>query len=94
MTIPKTLFGLLVKNEGNDYSDFTMDFESMDPYLEAGDLEIPELESGQVLIKVRMAAINPSDRVFIKGAYGQPRVKGIAAGFEGVGDVVAVGGGV
>jgi NADPH:quinone reductase-like Zn-dependent oxidoreductase len=94
MTLPNALFGLMVKNEGNDMSDMSMDFDSMAPYLEPGDMEIPELQSGQVLIKVRMAAVNPSDRVYLKGAYGQPRVKGIAGGFEGVGDVVAVGSGL
>ncbi len=94
MAVPDTLFGLLVKNEGHDFSDMSMDFDSMDPYLEAGEIEIPELKAGQVLIKVRMAAINPSDRVYIKGGYGQGRIKGIAGGFEGVGDVVAVGSGL
>jgi NADPH:quinone reductase-like Zn-dependent oxidoreductase len=29
-----------------------------------------------VLVKVRMASVNPSDLYFIKGEYGQPRVKG------------------
>ena len=36
-----------------------------------------------------MASINPSDLHYIKGEYGHPRVKGAAAGFEGVGEVVA-----
>jgi NADPH:quinone reductase-like Zn-dependent oxidoreductase len=40
-----------------------------------------------------MAPINPSDVAFIAGAYGQPRVAGVPAGFEGVGEVVASGGG-
>ena len=34
--------------------------------------------------------VNPSDLAFIQGGYGQPRVKGAPAGFEGVGEVVAV----
>ncbi|MEQ8737418.1 MAG: zinc-binding dehydrogenase, partial [Hoeflea sp.] len=33
-------------------------------------------------------SVNPSDIYFIKGEYGQPRIKGAAAGFEGVGEVV------
>ncbi|MBT8201116.1 MAG: zinc-binding dehydrogenase [Acidimicrobiia bacterium] len=94
MSIPEALFGLIVTNEGHDFSDFSMDFDSMEPYLRPAGMAIPELQSGQVLIKVRMAAINPSDRVYLKGAYGQPRVKGIAGGFEGVGDVIAVGSGL
>jgi NADPH:quinone reductase-like Zn-dependent oxidoreductase len=44
-----------------------------------------------VLIKVALASINPSDVMFVKGMYGQPRKKGRPAGFEGVGEVVAAG---
>ncbi len=44
-----------------------------------------------MLIKVSLAPINPSDVMFVKGQYGQPRVKGRPPGFEGVGTVVAAG---
>lgn len=44
-----------------------------------------------MLVKVSLASINPSDVMFLKGQYGQPRVKGQPAGFEGVGIVVAAG---
>ena len=40
-----------------------------------------------------MASVNPSDLHFIKGEYAQPRRKGVPAGFEGCGDVVAAGAG-
>ncbi|MGB0731832.1 MAG: alcohol dehydrogenase catalytic domain-containing protein, partial [Miltoncostaeaceae bacterium] len=44
-----------------------------------------------MLIKMRRAAINPSDIAFVQGFYGQPRVAGQPAGFEGVGTVVEAG---
>ncbi len=59
----------------------------MEPFIEDGEIAVPEPQDGQVLIKTRLANINPSDLHFIKGEYGQPRRKGLPAGFEGVGDV-------
>jgi len=67
--------------------------ESLDPYLAHQTLKTPSPAKGQVLIRVTMAPVNPSDVAFITGYYGQPRVAGIPAGFEGVGIVVASGGG-
>ena len=66
---------------------------SMEPFVRLGDLPVPEPGEGQVRIKVALASVNPSDEMFIQGLYGQPRIKGNAAGFEGVGEVVASGGG-
>ncbi|MCX8953484.1 zinc-binding dehydrogenase, partial [Ruegeria sp. NA] len=57
----------------------------------AAELPVPNPGPGQVLIRLRASSVNPSDLHFIKGEYGQPRVKGAAAGFEGCGDVVAAG---
>ena len=66
---------------------------AMEPFIRLGDLPVPEPGEGQVRIKVALASVNPSDEMFIQGFYGQPRIKGNAAGFEGVGEVVASGGG-
>ena len=67
--------------------------KAMEPYVQLGELPIPEPGEGQVRIKVALASVNPSDEMFIQGLYGQPRIEGNAAGFEGVGEVVASGGG-
>ncbi|MEX2533128.1 MAG: alcohol dehydrogenase catalytic domain-containing protein [Nitriliruptoraceae bacterium] len=67
--------------------------ESLEPYLAHQTVKTPSPAKGQVLIRVTMAPVNPSDVAFITGFYGQPRVVGIPAGFEGVGQVVACGGG-
>ena len=63
------------------------------PFVELAELERPKPRSGQVLIRVAKAAVNPSDEMFIQGLYGQPRKRGVPAGFEGVGEVVESGGG-
>jgi len=65
--------------------------ESLDPYLEYKQIDVPEPGDGEVLVKVAMASINPSDLHFIKGEYGIPRRAGVPAGFEAVGEVVKAG---
>ena len=87
--IPTETFALTQKQDGYSGTSEGLAFESMDPYLEGKTIALPSLADGQVLIKVAMASINPSDLHYIKGEYGHPRVKGAAAGFEGVGDVIA-----
>lgn len=63
-------------------------------FLEFASTPRPKPGLGQVLIKVRRAAINPSDIAFIQGFYGQKRIKGEPAGFEGVGTVIDAGPGL
>lgn len=91
MTIPKTMKALLLRNDGYTTAPSGTVLEAMEPYVEAGQIEVPEPEGSQVLVKVALASINPSDVMFIKGMYGQPRAIGRPAGFEGVGEVVATG---
>jgi NADPH:quinone reductase-like Zn-dependent oxidoreductase len=74
---------LLLLGDGYERKPTSSELEAMEPYVVPGRIG--------VLIKVSLAAINPSDVMFIKGQYGQPRVKGQPAGFEGVGMVVATG---
>jgi NADPH:quinone reductase-like Zn-dependent oxidoreductase len=60
---------------------------------------VPVPASGQVLIKVECAPINPSDTYFLAGIYSSMDEDGkikypIAPGWEGAGTVVANGGGI
>lgn len=93
MTIPATMTALLQKHEGYSRDNTGMALDSLQPYLEQGTIEVPQPGPGQVLVRVKLAAINPSDVMFIKGLYGQPRQQGRPAGFEGVGEVMATGAG-
>lgn len=67
--------------------------ERLGDHVEYRDAALPALKQGQVLIEVIMAPVNPSDLFYVQGSYGQPRLQGNAAGFEGVGRVLAAGGG-
>lgn len=89
MSIPAEMTALLLKGDGYATVPTGSVLEAMDPYVEFGRIGVPQPDEGQVLIKVSLASINPSDVMFIKGLYGQPRAKGRPAGFEGVGTVAA-----
>lgn len=91
MAIPETMRALLLVGDGyaRDASDSAL--EAMEPYVAAGSIAVPAPKRTQVLVKVSLASVNPSDVMFVKGLYGQPRAKGQPAGFEGVGTVVATG---
>ncbi|WP_082897245.1 zinc-binding dehydrogenase [Thalassotalea crassostreae] len=56
--------------------------------IELIDKELPALKSGQVLVKMLAAPVNPSDLVYLMGKYGLPPVNGSFVGFEGCGLVI------
>ncbi len=85
----KTMKALVQLGEGYAGTQTGPQIEDLTPFLEEKTIPVPEVGKGQALIKVHLAAVNPSDIHFIKGEYGQPRVKGVPAGFEAVGEVVA-----
>lgn len=91
MAIPATMMALLLKEGGYSREPVGGPLEALQPYVEAASIEVPQPGPSQLLIKVRLAAINPSDVAFIRGVYGQPRERGRPPGFEGVGQVVAAG---
>ena len=91
MTIPAEMNALLLEGDGYDRGKVSSTLEAMAPYVRLGRIGVPRPAGRQLLIEVSLAAVNPSDVMFIKGQYGQPRVKGQPAGFEGVGVVVAAG---
>ncbi len=94
MAIPDNMHALVQNTSGFATKLPSSVLDSLDPYVTAETIPTPKPRRGQVLIRVRMAPVNPSDVAFIKGVYGQPRRAGMPAGFEGVGDVVSSGGGL
>ena len=60
-------------------------------FIDAVDFEIAPLTSGQVLIQVLAAPINPSDVLTLTGLYGQLPPLPAVGGNEGVGKVVQLG---
>lgn len=91
MAIPSEMKALLLKHDAYAAVPSGTVLEALEPYVEFGSIGVPSPGPSQVLIEVALASINPSDVMFVKGMYGQPRVKGQPAGFEGVGKVVATG---
>lgn len=91
MNIPKTMRALTVKGSGFSGTQEGPSIAALEPYLDFQEIPVPSLESGQLLIRVRLANINPSDLHFIKGEYGIPRIAGKPGGFEACGDVAAAG---
>ena len=87
------MLAVVLKEDGYSGQATGPHIDNAADWLEIADLPTPQAGAGQVVIKPRMASVNPSDLHFIKGEYGQPRVKGAAAGFEGCGDVVEAGAG-
>ena len=91
MTLPTEMQALILTNDGFALKKSGSALEALEPYVALRQVNTPRPQPSQVLVKVSLASINPSDVMFIKGLYGQPRIKGQPAGFEGVGTVVATG---
>jgi NADPH:quinone reductase-like Zn-dependent oxidoreductase len=89
--LPSTMRAVVLKHDGYSGTMTGPTITDASEWLVDAELPVPTPGPGQVLIRLRTASVNPSDIHFIKGEYGQPRVKGAAAGFEGCGDVVATG---
>lgn len=91
MATPEQMSALVMKHEGYATEPSPFSLEALEPYVELARVAVPDPGPGQVLIRLAVAAVNPSDVMFIKGLYGQPRKKGRPAGFEGAGEVIALG---
>ncbi|EEE38067.1 oxidoreductase, zinc-binding dehydrogenase family [Rhodobacteraceae bacterium KLH11] len=92
-TLPATMFAIVQTHDGYSGAATGPALADAADWLAEAELPVPAPGPGQVLIRLRAATVNPSDIHFVKGEYGQPRVKGAAAGFEGCGDVIATGSG-
>ncbi len=91
MTLPDTMQGLVCRHDGYSGRSEGPTIEKLADWVSLETLPVPQPSGRQVLVKVGLANINPSDLHYIKGEYGQPRRKGVPAGFEAMGTVVAAG---
>jgi len=91
--IPQKMFALVQKRDGYRDTREGPRITTLEPYIAPAEIAVPQPDARQVLIRMRTASVNPSDLHFIKGEYGQPCQRGVPAGFEGCGDVVAAGDG-
>jgi len=89
MSLPTVTRALALRHGGFATGPVPQVPHALGPYLELREVALPAPGPGQVLIEVIMAPVNPSDLFFVQGGYGQPRTEGVAAGFEGVGRVIA-----
>lgn len=87
--LPETMRALTLKGEGYSGTTEGPSIETLEPYLELSTIPLPQVKEGFALIRMTLSPVNPSDLHFIKGEYGESRVKGAPAGFEGLGTVVA-----
>jgi NADPH:quinone reductase-like Zn-dependent oxidoreductase len=94
MPVQPTMLALVLTQSGYAPEPPTLPIADFRPLLEVKTIPTPTPRPGQVLIRVRNASVNPSDIALVAGAYGTPRVTGRPGGLEGVGDVVASGGGL
>jgi len=62
--------------------------------LQVRDLACPEPGPGEVLVRMLVSPVNPSDMMFIRGHYTLQATCPAVPGFEGVGVVQASGGGL
>jgi len=88
-TSPATTLALSLREGGFASAPTPQTPDSLTPHLELTEVALPAPAPGQVVIEVILSPVNPSDLFFVQGGYGQPRVQGQAAGFEGVGRVIA-----
>ncbi len=93
MSLPASMFAIVQTHSGYSRTATGPSIDNTADWLTEAEIPVPEPGPGEVLVKLRMSSVNPSDIHFIKGEYGTPRTKGAAAGFEGCGDVVATGAG-
>ena len=93
MTLPATMSALVQREEGYAGTSTGLTLDDLGKWAELATIPTPKPGPGQVVIKVALSPVNPSDVHFLKGEYGQPRVKGAPAGFEACGTVAAAGAG-
>ena len=91
-SVPATMRAVVPLHEGFHYGEpIGVAYDDLSRFAVLTELPVPEPKPGQVLVRMRRAAVNPSDLHYLAGEYGLPRRPDAAAGFEGMGEVVAAG---
>jgi len=90
-SLPDYMKALVLKHDGYSGTAEGPTIERLSDWVELQEIPLPKPSGSDVLVKVGLANVNPSDLHYIKGEYGQPRREGTPAGFEGMGEVVAAG---
>ncbi|MBO0904023.1 alcohol dehydrogenase catalytic domain-containing protein [Jiella sonneratiae] len=89
--IPAKMRALVLKQDGYSGTATGPSIEHLSDWCALAEIPVPQPKASEVLVRIGLANVNPSDLHYIKGEYGQPRRKGVPAGFEGMGEVVAAG---
>jgi NADPH:quinone reductase-like Zn-dependent oxidoreductase len=93
MPLPDSMQALCLRHDGYSGTATGPGIDRLDDWVEWRRIAVPQPGPGQVLVRVGLSPVNPSDLHFVKGEYGQPRRQGAPAGFEGMGTVAACGAG-
>jgi NADPH:quinone reductase-like Zn-dependent oxidoreductase len=89
MDLPREMMALVLRHDGPSSEEAGQGLDDLAPFVALDEVPLPEPRAGEALIRVARASVNPSDIAYIKGRYGRPRRKGVPAGLEGTGTVVA-----
>ncbi len=80
LLIPKTMQAVVLR-----------DYQGKSQSAAVAEVRVPHPQSGQVLVQIDAAPVNPADLAFMKGYYGFKKSLPTIGGFEGAGTVVAAG---
>lgn len=92
MTIPEGMRALVLLHDGFVATVSGTAPDALAELLALRRVPRPRPGPGQLLVQVALSPVNPSDLLYVAGAYGQPRARGTPAGFEGTGTVIDGGG--
>ncbi|MDY8107562.1 zinc-binding dehydrogenase [Fulvimarina sp. 2208YS6-2-32] len=89
--LPTKMKALILNHDGYSGTAEGPSLDDLARWVTLKEIDVPNPTDRQVLVEMTYANVNPSDIHYIKGEYGKPRDKGMPAGFEGCGTVVAAG---
>jgi NADPH:quinone reductase len=68
-----------------------INYDGVKESIRVGQRKIKQIGENEVLVKIYAASINPSDLMYIRGLYGIKKKLPAAGGFEGSGEILAIG---